>query len=458
MITCKSNRWEYEVLWYIQETDHNDIKTYHERSKQAFINRSWLSVAERINHLQWFLDEYKIIWKEIALSISKEIGKPITQSLADIEYDIGYIQWHLDNAMQILAPEVIYETENSLHTAYYEPKWVATVISPRNYPTSQWVRQVIPPLLAGNTILYKSASACMRTGKIMSDLVIKHLPEWVLIPFYGDSSLWQALIDLPTDLTIFTGSTWVGTIISTTNGSQMETSHLELWWSAPGIICEDAIIDNQMMQTIDYFRVQHGGQICDGLKRLIVHESKLDEFIQTISHYFQDLKVWNPLDPETGLWPLINHKALEIINKQIQDSIQWKSIQTLTLWNYDTTPWGYMKLTLLIGNELIWTPVMRQEIFGPVLPVVTFKTIDEAITIANNTMYGLWGYLWTKNNQIIDYICSKLKTGNINVNNTNYVIPQVPFGGYTQASGNFREHWWVGLRGYCEMKMLSRNR
>lgn len=456
MITCKSNRWEYEVLWYIQETNHDDIKIYHEKSKQAFAVRSWLSVQERLNYLQWFLDEYKIIWKQIALSISKEIGKPITQSLADIDYDIWYIQRHLDNAEHILSPEIIHQTDSELHTAFYEPKWIATVISPRNYPTSQWVRQVIPPLLAGNTILYKSASACIRTGKLMSDLIIKHLPDWVFISFYGDSSLWKALIDLPTDLTIFTGSTWVGKMISTTNGIQMETSHLELWWSAPGIICEDATIDNQMMQTIEYFRVRHGGQICDGLKRLIVHESKLDEFIQTISHYFQDLKVWNPLDPATGLWPLINNNAKDTINTQIHQSIDGKDIQTIALGSGDTTPWAYMKLTLLIGNELIGTPVMKEEVFGPVLPIITFKTIDEAITIANDTIYGLGWYLWWNNEKELDYICNKLHTGNINVNNTNYVIPQVPFGGYTPSSGNFREHGSIGLKAYCEIKMVSK--
>lgn len=454
MIICKSNRWNHEELWYIQHTEQSELNWLFTKSKQAFSARSLLSTQERIDYLQGFLHEYTIIWKEIALSISKEIGKPITHSLADIDYDIGYIQWHLDNAEQILSPEIIHQTDSELHTAYYEPKWVAAVISPRNYPTSQRVRQVIPPLLAGNTILYKSASACMRTGKLLSDLIIKHLPDWVFIPLYGDSSLWQALIDLPTNLTIFTGSTWVGKVIAQTNGIQMETSHLELWWSAPGIILQDAIIDNQMMQTIDYLRVRHGGQICDGLKRLIVHESRLDEFVDKLKSYFRNLQVGNPLDEKVWLGALISDSAYQTIQKQINDSMSdW--VEKIELGNYDGTPWAFMPLTLLIWNTLLWTAVMTQEVFWPVLPIVTFKTIDEAIAIANDTMYGLGGYLRWWNNQTIDYVCRKLKTGNINVNNTNYVIAQVPFGWYTPSSGNFREHGWIGLRGYCELKVVS---
>ncbi|MFA7284277.1 MAG: aldehyde dehydrogenase family protein, partial [Candidatus Absconditabacterales bacterium] len=122
---------------------------------------------------------------------------------------------------------------------------------------------------------------------------------------------------------------------------------------------------------------------------------------------------------------------------------------------YDKTPGNFVPLTLILNPDHD-TPVMNQEVFGPVLPVVIYDTIQQAISYANDTIYGLGAYLRGEDKVVVEQVCQQLKTGNISVNNTSYLIPQVPFGGYKPASGNFRQHGTLGLRNYTEIKVISK--
>jgi acyl-CoA reductase-like NAD-dependent aldehyde dehydrogenase len=451
---CNSNRWTYELLWEIQTTEISELPAMLEKSRIAFSWWANLSVKERVSYIAIFLDIYKQERDKLATTMSQEIGKAITHALWDIDYDIGYIQRHLDNAENILSPEIIHQDATTTHTAYYDPKGVATVISPWNYPTSQFIWEVIPPLLAGNTILYKPATACMRTGKLLVDMITKILPENVLIPIYGQSDVGNELTKLPVDMIIFTGSTKVGEIISENSAPNLIHPHLELGGSAPAILLPGAKIDNAMMQFIDYSRIWHAGQICDGMKRFFVHRSQHDEFIDAMMQYFWKIAIGNPLDTKTRMGSLISVGSMLALTEAVDQSIEMGATR-VELWVYDNTPGAYISIQLLTGVSLDM-PVMTQEIFWPVIPVMVYDTIEEVIGYANATKYGLGGYIRGYDNEQIDYVCSKLRTGNIAVNNTSYLIPQVPFGWYTSASGNFREHGVVGLRGYCEMKVVSK--
>jgi len=150
------------------------------------------------------LDQYIVHRNKIAQSISLEIGKAITHAYGDVDYDIGYMRWHLEHAEQMLSPEIIYQNQHGVHTQYYEARGVTAVISPWNYPSSQRVREVIPALLAGNAIIYKSASACIWTVKLLNDLLITQLPDNVFQPVYGDGTLGDELTKLPVSQIIFT--------------------------------------------------------------------------------------------------------------------------------------------------------------------------------------------------------------------------------------------------------------
>ncbi len=450
----RSNRWTLQLLWEIIATQVSELPQILTQSQQAFISRSQTPIEVRIAHIQTFLDQYIAHRDQIAQSISLEIGKAITHSYADVDYDIWYIRWHLEHAAQILSPEIIHQDERGVHTQYYEARGVTAVISPWNYPTSQRVREVIPPLLAGNTIIYKSASACMRTAKLISDLLISSIPAHVFQLVYGNSTLGNELTKLPVSQIIFTGSTSVWQIIQSNAVITWAHTHLELGWSAPGIILPDTPINDAMMQMIDSSRVRHAGQICDGLKRLFVHSSQRDQLMLKLQAYFNNIKIGDPMSPDTRMWALISEQARTSVQSAIDQSVSiWAT--KLELGQLDNNPWSFVPVTILTDVTLDM-PVMSTEIFWPVIPIMTYDTIDQVIWYANATIYWLGWYLrWTNPDQI-SYVCKHLKTWNIAVNNTSYLIPQVPFGGYTPASGNMREHGVVGLRSYCETKVMSK--
>ena len=393
--SCKSNRWENEVLGEVDLTSPEELISILKKSKKAFTIWSTVSTWERVQTISSFLEIYKDNASKLAINISKEIGKPLSQAMSDIDYDIAYLQRHIDNAEKILDCEIVFEDDTSKHIQYFEPKGVAAVISPRNFPSSQFIWQVIPPLLAGNTIIYKPASACMRSAKLISDLLISVLPTNTFQLVLGDSELGNSLVQLETDMTIFTGSSDVGHKISNINGNSMKPSYLELWGNAPGIVLSDAIIDNQMMNTLDQFRIQHSGQICDGLKRLFVHRSRYHELIDKIKITFSDYNIGNPLDKNTHIGCLINTTAYDKIQKSLDDvSMQWVDI--ISLWKYDNTVGPFIPFALLLNPEnndvLSKSVFMMEEIFAPILPIIAFDTIEEAIQMANDSKFGLGWY------------------------------------------------------------------
>ena len=449
----KSNRWACQLLWQIKANKIYELPEILTQSQCVFESRAHTSVEVRIFHIQQFLDLYIHHRDQIAQFISMEIGKAITHSYADIDYDIWYIRRHLEHAQQILSPEIIYQDQHETHIQYYEARGVTAIISPWNYPSSQRVRQVIPPLLAGNTIIYKSASACMWTAKFISDLLISCLPAHTFHTIYGDSHLGNELTKLAVSQIIFTWSTQVWQMIQTNAVLSGARTHLELGGSAPGIILPNTSIDDTMMHMIDCSRLRHAGQICDGLKRLFVHISQKEELIHKLSDYFCDMSIGDPMSPDTRMWCLISEASKTSVQSAIDHSIlMWAT--KIELWKIDNTSWPFVPITILTDVTLDM-PVMNTEVFWPVIPIMTYDTLDELIWYANSSIYGLWWYLWWTDPEQINYICKHLKTWNISVNNTSYLIPQVPFGGYTPASGNMREHGVAWLRSYCETKVVS---
>ena len=444
-------------------TESQTISLIYKNSREAFELWKNTDITQRLIYIWQFLDIYKSKRNEIATSISMEIGKPITQSLADVNYDIWYIEWFLANAENILMDEIIYEDGNSRHIVKHNPIWVMAVISPWNYPTSQRIREVIPTLIAGNTVIYKCSSSCIRTANILNQILESVLPKGIFGYIYGSSELGDELIKWDCDGIIFTWSTKVWQHIAEVATEGFKKTFLELGGSAPAVICKDAIIDDDMMRSFDYYRRRHGWQICDGIKRVIIHSSKFDEFITKMSTHLNAKYIWNPLDPQTDIWPLVSDKQLQILQSQIDDAIsKWAKLHQFG--KYDDTAWPYILPTLLTNISLDMR-VMTEETFWPILPIYIYDSIEEAIQIANSTIYGLGGYIWGSPNweksdksdnpndiyKLIDW----LNTWNISVNNANYLIPQVPFWWYTTSSGNTRAHSKIWLKELCKIKTIS---
>lgn len=389
----------------------------------------------------------------IASLTSNEMGMPISLSRSDVDDSMHYFNWYLDNAEKYLSSEIVFEDEKVLHTVFREPIGVSANITPWNFPMSNFVWSVIQPLIAGNVVIYKTSEEVVLTGKLIESIVSESgLPDGVFSEVYGDGEIGKILANGDIDLICFTGSTSIGKYLYKLAANKFIKVFLELGGSAPGIIFEDCDVD----RTIDSFfgnRFLYSGQMCDGLKRLIVHEDKVDEVVNKLIKMISNTKVGDALAEDTVIGPLVSEKQLITLERQVKDAIDKGAKVEIGGEKLDLNGGFFYKPTVLTKikfNMQVW----KDEVFGPVLPVVTFKTEEEAVKLANDTKYGLGGFIFTEDKAKAKRVAQQLKTGMIQINNANYVKPTSPFGGY-KASGIGRQHGKYGFHELTQIKVVA---
>ncbi len=445
----------YEVIGQIPITPHTQIDAIVSKAHKAFKIWSKVTLKERLALLE---EVYKAFFKrknDIRLLASKEMGMPITVSdEVDIGFGLHYLRGYLDNAEKWLSPEIAFENEKEIHYLFFEPKGVAGISIPWNFPFCNFIWQVMQHLIVGNTVVFKHSEECPLTGKLLEEIVLSvNLPEGVFNEVYGDGSdVGEYLMNSHIDLMHFTGSTGVGKHLYQIAAKKFIPAILELGGSAPGIVFDDADLDTAI-ESIYFNRYANCGQTCDGLKRLIVHRKLFDEVIERLKKYIATKKMGDPQDPKTDLGPLVAERQLATIEQQVADAVEHGAKIVLGGKRPSGLLGAYYEPTILTHitfDMRVW----KEEVFGPVLPVVPFDTDDEAVALANDTQYGLGGYIYTQSRERAFSISSRLETGNIGVNNAYYMEAQDPFGGY-KNSGLGREHGRQGFRELCSSKLIA---
>lgn len=443
----------YEVLGEVSASSVQEIKMKVGKAQSA--KKGWkdIGIEGRTNVLRKVADEIKKRKEEIALLATKEMGMPISQSLFDVDGALDYFNWYVDNASKYLCPEVTYEDDKSIHKVFYEPIGVAAVITPWNFPLSNFVWGVIQNLVAGNTVVFKHSEEVPLFGKLVEDIMKTcDLPEGVFEEVYGDGTVGDYLVHQNIDLIWFTGSTKVGQHLYKVGAEKFIKVLLELGGSAPGIVFDDANVDG-VLESIYNAKFINCGQVCDGLKRLIVHENKFDQVVEKLKTLLKTKNVGDPEDKATDIGPLVAKRQLVLLQEQVKDALD-KGAEVVTGGKqpahlegayYEPTP-----VTKVKTNMRIW----QEEVFGPVLPVLSFKSDEEAIRLANDTRYGLGSYIFTKDKEKALRIASKIDAGMVSINNVYYLKPCNPFGGYKE-SGLGREHGKYGLRELSQIKVVS---
>lgn len=448
-----TNPSTWAEIWSIEITQKEQLWEICKTSQEA--QRYWgkLSVSKRKDILEKVYELFLIKKEELAKSISVEMGMPILQARDEVEYGYMYFRWYLQMCEDALKSHTTKETETELHRVFYEPKWVVAAIAPWNYPFSMCIWTSIQALLAGNCVIFKTSKEVILTGKLIADIFSQsELPHGIFQEIYGSGELWDALLEEDIDMVTFTGSTEVGRHIYTKAAQKLIPCVMELWGSAPGIVCKDADID-KVLETIYFLRYSNAGQMCDGLKRLIVHESRYTEMISKLSELLVTKKVGNAMLENTDIWPMVSEQQKKAAELQIHDALQkWAVI--LAKAPLATDLQGLYLEALLLGNITRDMKVWTEETFAPILPIVTFSTLEEAIELGNDTQYGLGGYIFTENHHTFQYLAAELKTWAVQHNTLNYCIPENPFGGY-KHSGIWREHGYWGFHEFCNIKVTS---
>jgi acyl-CoA reductase-like NAD-dependent aldehyde dehydrogenase len=413
-----------------------------------------LGVAARINLLEPIRDEFAARIPEIAELISREMGKPITESTSEVtRYTTSELTWFLEHGADALADEVVLEDDESLHKVVYEPQGVVAAIAPWNFPFGMAIWGIFPNLIAGNPVIFKTSEECPLVGKLIEEIINSHnLPEGVFAEVYGSGDVGKRLAESDIDLIWFTGSTRTGKALYKIAAEKFIKVVLEMGGSSPCVVFED--FDVAQAAAVAYSgRFQNCGQVCSALKRLIVHESIVADLVKELQKIVQKQQISSPLDPSTTISSLVAKRQQDLVQGQLQDALD-KGAKVVAQKVVPTNLKGaFMPPTLLTNitpDMLVW----NEEVFGPIFPIVTFKTEEEAIKLANDTAYGLTARVMSKDMQRAARVAGKIDAGSVALNLETRFAPTDPFGGY-KNSGMGRERGIHGLRELCQIKVVQ---
>lgn len=452
-IVSKNPANNYEVIGEVEETAKEEVLEKLKLAKS--VQKDWanLELSKRIEIVNDLYDKFKDNAEDMANLITLEMGKPITQSEAELAKALDYMKWDLDNAIKCLSPEISFETDVEIHKVFYDPKGIVLSITPFNYPFSQFIWHTIQNLLVGNVVISKPDPNLPLFTKLLEEIVSSSkLPESVLQFVYGGREIGQFLAEQDFDAICFTGNTKTGKYLYGVAASKMIPILMELGGSAPGIICEDADVDKVIAKVFNS-RFTNCGQLCHALKRLIVHESKFDEVVERLKNIVLKQIVGDPTDKNTTMGSLVSETQLDRLQEQLNDALDKGAKIIYGGRQPEGLEGAYFEPTLLI-NITYDMKVWKEEVFGPILPIVTFKTIDEAIELANDTIYGLGAYVYTTNKNIYEDISKRLNSCMVSCNGLNYSTAFNPFGG-VKASGNGRVRGKWGFRELCNIKIVT---
>ena len=271
-----------EILGEVEETTKEEIIDKINLAKSAQTKWANLDINERIKILEEMYNKFEKNTDKIANLISLEMGKPITQSESEIKSTLKNIKWDLENAKNCIAPEITFENDTEMQKVFYESKGIVVAISPFNYPFSLCCAIAFQNLIVGNVVISKPDQNLPLLYKFLEEILSNtNLPSEVWQFVFGGKEIGSFLVEQEIDMICFTGNTKTGEYLYKVAANKMIPILMELGGSAPGIVCEDADIDN-VIQGIFKKKFSNSGQLCHALKRLIVHENTFDEVVNKL--------------------------------------------------------------------------------------------------------------------------------------------------------------------------------
>ena len=437
---------EQRIMEYEYETTQS-LKTKLNLCSDAFIVWDLLSVEERaiqIKNIGKTLNKYKSIAAE---TMTKEMGKPITESMAEVEKCITLCDYYATEGVKLLANKKGSTLQDSYVT--YAPIGVILGIMPWNFPFWQVFRFAIPTLLAGNTVVVKHALNVPESALLIEKIINEALSlDNVYVNIFTTNRVTEMVITNSIIKGVsLTGSTKAGKSVAQVAGKVLKPAVLELGGSNALIVFEDADIEKTAIACVKA-RFQNNGQSCIAGKRLLVHETIQSQFMQSLLEKVTALKVGDPMEPETQISVLAKREFVMTLEQQLDGSIDQGAIMLVGGANK-----SYAFEPTVVSNVTPDMPLFNEETFGPVLAVTSFKNEAEAIQLANATKFGLGVSLFSQDIEKMKSLIPKFNDGAVFINSFVKSIPQLPFGG-SKNSGLGRELAEEGLKAFVNIKTV----
>jgi len=449
-----------EVLRELECASDADVQAAVERSRAAQAEWAATGVQRRIEVVRKFQRRLYQKKSEIAEAITKEAGKPVAEALTtEVLVVLDAARFLIDNAHRLLRDEPVphgnLATKLKRGRLLREAYGVVGVISPWNYPFSIPATETLAALVAGNTVVLKpSEFTSLVALELQSLLLGSGIPRDTFQVVVGDAATGAALIHSEIDKLIFTGSVATGKRIAVAAAERLLPVVLELGGKDPMLVLDDADLDVASSAAV-WGAFVNAGQACLSVERCYVHRSLYEPFLKACVEKTKKLRVGHGLDHDTDVGPMIHERQLRIVESHVQDAMVHGArvlaggsrLPKLGKHFYEPTVLAY------VTHEM---RIMREETFGPVLPVMAFDSDEEAMRLANDSEYGLAASVFTRDNARGERLARRIQAGTVMVNDvvSCFGISEAPHGG-NKSSGVGRAHGRFGLEEMVRMKYVD---
>jgi len=446
-----------ELLGSVEITSREEITTIIAKCRTAFSIWSTYSYEERGKRLKKLADILESKQNELATLMTKEMGRPLKESLPEVIKSLKFIRSFADNAERMLSDYIISEVAGKDIKIISEPYGVVALIKPWNMSLQTPIWAMAPALMAGNAVVFKPSENALLVAKELEKAFAQCdvIPQNLVGFIYGDKEQGVNLLQDKIDMVSFTGSVQAGKAIAVQVANRFIKTSLELGGKDPMIVLDDANIDFAAMAAV-WGSTTNCGQFCSSIERVYVQDTIFNDFVQKAKIFCERIKVGNGLDASVEMGPVVNEQQFDKVIKQIEDAVS-KGAQIVTGGGaYKTGELAegwFIQPTVLINltNDMI---IVQEETFGPVIRILKFSTIDEAVKLANDTSYGLGASIITQNEEIAQSLAKQIDVGMVWINEpllSNEFCPWIA----RKNSGLGYELGELGIREFVKQKIIN---
>lgn len=446
-----------EILGSVEITPCEEICAIIEKCRVAFSTWAAFSYRERGDRLKKLASILEREQNALAALMTKEMGRPLSESLPEVTKSIRFIRSFADHAEKMLSDHVISEVVGKDVKIISEPYGVVALIKPWNMSLQTPIWAMVPALMAGNAVAFKPSENTLLVAKALEKMIAQcdAIPQNLVGVVYGDKDQAITLLQNKIDMVSFTGSVQAGKAIAAQVADRFIKTSLELGGKDPMIVLKDANIDFAAMAAV-WGSTTNCGQFCSSIERVYVQDTIFDVFVQKAKEYCEQIRVGNGLDPSVEMGPVVNEQQFNKVIAQIQDAVRQGARIVTGGGAYQTgelTKGWFIQPTVMTDLTADMS-IVRDETFGPVVRILKFATIEEAVMLANDTMFGLGASVITQNKELAQSLARQIDVGMIWINEpllSNEFCPWIA----RKNSGLGYELGELGIREFVKQKIIN---
>lgn len=408
-----------EVISQVPQCTAEDVERAVEACRRAQKQWKRFSPSKRAEYLKQIAAKMMENAEQLATVVTQEQGKPLSQALNEVKRAVERLEYHAEWALRIEGEIIPSNNENENIFIYKEPMGVVACIIPWNSPLSILTRKVAPALITGNGVIIKPSSETPNSALEFARIVQEvGLPKGIVNVVCGrGSEIGKAICTNPgVNMVTFTGSVETGAQIMELCSRNITKVSLELGGKAPAIVMDDADLE-LAAKCIVNSRIANAGQVCNCVERVYVHEKVAEEFTVRVVELMKEVTVGDGLaNPGVTMGPLINHNAVKFVDDIVKKAVEQGAVLLIGGKRPEHLKKGSFYEPTVLANCRQDMEVMRREIFGPVLPIMTFKTLEEALELANDCEYGLNACLYTNDLTTAFDVANSIEAGELYIN------------------------------------------